>query len=82
VGELQRLAAGKPGASVMITSGITSASSAVAAISAAVIVPSTRPANAAAATATAALTHAQHAGTSAALSPPSLCQQLRTTFTN
>ena len=70
-----------PGASAMITSGITSASSAVAAISAAVIVPSTRPANAAAATAPPLSRTRSHAGTSAAFSPPSVSSR-RTTLTS
>ena len=48
---LPHLDAGLPGASAVITSGITSASTAVAAINAVVTVPSTRPANAAAAAA-------------------------------
>ena len=48
-----------PGASAVITSGITSASTAVAAISAVVTVPSTRPANAAAADRPIGFTHPQ-----------------------
>ena len=61
-----------PGASAVITSGITSASTAVAAINAVVTVPSTRPANAAAATAPSVSRTRSHAGTSAAFSPPSV----------
>ena len=60
----------------MITSGITRPSNAVAAISAAVMVPSTRPAKAAAATAPPVSRTRSHAGTSAAFSPPSVNSRL------
>ena len=67
-----------PGASAVMTSGIASASTAVAAINAVVTVPSTRPANAAAATAPSVSRTRSHAGTSAAFSPPSVNSRLMT----
>ena len=67
-----------PGASAIMTKGISKASSNVATISAAVMVPSTRPAKAAAATAPPVSRTRSHAGTSAALSPPSASSRLAT----
>ena len=68
----------KPGASSVITSGIANPISKAATSTATLIVPSTRPANAAAATVPCSPLTRSHAGTNAAFSAPSVSNRLMT----